>query len=92
MIHVLRAGGKKQFRLRSQCRDGHSGGKWCETTAIGSESGFTKFRFQAMMQYPEKSDKWHARYDVRAIWHPIGQIFQILHHILEPEIGETQLR
>ena len=32
----------------------------------------------------------HIRYDVRAIWHPSGRIFRILHHILEPEIGETR--
>ena len=25
------------------------------------ESGFTKFRFQDMMQCPEKSDQWDAR-------------------------------
>ena len=27
----------------------------------GAESGFTTFRFQDMMQYPEKCDQWHAR-------------------------------
>ena len=26
-----------------------------------AESGFTNFRFQAMTQYPEKSDQWDAR-------------------------------
>ena len=26
-----------------------------------SEPGFTKFRFQGMTQYPEKSDQWDAR-------------------------------
>ena len=28
---------------------------------VRPESGFTKFRFQAMTQYPEKSDQWLAR-------------------------------
>ena len=28
---------------------------------LRAESGFTKFRFQDMTQYPEKSDQWHAR-------------------------------
>ena len=36
-----------------------------------AESGFTKFRFQAMTQYPEKSDQWgcQIRCDVTALWH-----------------------
>ena len=47
---------------------------------VRPESGFTKFRFQAMTQYPEKSDQCMAcqiRYGVRAIWHPIGWIFRM---------------
>ena len=43
---------------------------------LWTESGFTKFSFRDMMQYPEKSDQRHVRYDISAIWHPIGQIFQ----------------
>ena len=56
-----------------------------------TESGFTKYRFQDMMQYPEKSHQCHARYDVRAIWHPLGRIFQDIESYLEPEFGETRL-
>ena len=40
----------------------------CDTIAFAfrlfhqrSESGFTNFRFQAMMQYREKIDQWDAR-------------------------------
>ena len=64
---------------------------------VRPESGFTKFRFQAMTQYPEKSDQCMAcqiRYGVRAIWLPIGWMFQDIffrRHIIEPETGETGL-
>ena len=59
-----------------------------------SESGFTKFRFQDMTQYPEKSNQWHARLDMTSELSgiPLVGFLRDLRHILEPEFGETGLR
>ena len=59
-----------------------------------AESGFTKFMFQDRKQYPEKADQWHVREDMTSELSgiPLVRFFRILHHILEPEFGETGLR
>ena len=56
-------------------------------------SGFTKLGFQDMMQYPEKSDQWNARYDMTSQLSgiPLVGLSRVLRHILEPEIGGTGL-
>ena len=58
-----------------------------------AESGFTKFRFQAMTQYPEKSDQSDARLDVTSQLSgiPLVRFFRILHHSLKPEFVEARL-
>ena len=58
-----------------------------------SESSFTKFRLQDMMQYPEKSDQWAAILDMTSelFCFPLVGFFRILQNIIKPESGETRL-